>query len=143
MAAASAPSITLFFPDNTPEFRYCVSRKAFVKYSGWVNTCLAGHKELTEVPLPLTLRFPPKPVEEEYHSQARTFPPFPPAVEVVAAAATVATPDEADVDPELYEVAPDPYALFARTNAMTQAEASAIPAQSLQFLLQKVIVPCC
>ena len=147
-AVEPSDALTLFFPEDTPEYKYVVSRKAFRRYSGWVNSSLAGDRDLPAVSLPLALRYPPRDSLDETIKRARTtYPasaPVPaPVVPVAAAGAGAGAGTEEEEEEYDYEVPPNPYAMFDRTNAMTQEEANAIPAQGLDVLMKAVRVCLC
>lgn len=147
--------LTLRFADHALPYTYTVSRKAFQTYSGWVNAVLTGRHDVSTVDFPLALSYPvPSNTEPARHHAWRAEHPFPPFVETVATAREPEDPeDEGSEDedlehvssslisspPEEYEeVAPNPYAIYARTNAMTQEEADAIPASEFHVLMQEV-----
>lgn len=138
--------LVLRFADNTLPYTYTVSRKVFETYSGWVNAILAGHKEASTMDLPLALSYPvPQDVKDAQHEAwlvAHPFPPFvaAPAISNAEAFVSEHVDDAADGWPigEAEEVAPNPYAIYAHTNAMTQDEADAVPASDFNWIMQEV-----
>jgi hypothetical protein len=97
----------------------------------------------------MALSYPVPPnAEGARHAEWRTAHPFPPFAAVPQVPEEDKDSDEGqDLESEEIsasppdaheEVAPNPYAIYAITNAMTQEEADAIPASDFHFLMQEV-----